>query len=412
MADKLTEYVIKHSKRRDKELKYDFMPSLLEIIERPAHKAGTVIILGVFSLLVLAVVWAGLSKIDVVVTASGSVQPVGDINIVQARTSGTVSAIHVSEGDYVQAGDVLVELNTELLDIDIEQMEKEREILEAQKTLFSTLSQGTETDIEISAYKDSLQPYVQLILDAHTSYKNTLDGLEKDKLSADLNRQMAQLQMEQYEEQGIESEVKRLELLVQQYAISIEQAELDVSDTKTQYSIQLNQQLVQIDAKLEEIETTLEKYMISKIDQQVIAPVSGYVNHVGVVNVGEPVSAMQELITIVPSDMPLEMVCYISNKDIADIEVGMETEMKLEAYPYNKYGTVKGVVSYISPGAYSNETQGNAYLIRINIADKSEAIELMSGMTGSVEVKVGKRTVLSYFMEPIMKGFDESLKEK
>ena len=69
MDNKLTEYVLKHSKNKDKELKYDFMPSLLEIIERPAHKAGTVIILGVFTLMIAAVIWACLSKIDVVVTA-------------------------------------------------------------------------------------------------------------------------------------------------------------------------------------------------------------------------------------------------------------------------------------------------------------------------------------------------------
>ena len=74
-------------------MKYDFMPSLLEIIERPAHKAGTVIILGVFTLLIAAVIWACLSKIDVVVTAGGSVQPSGNVNVVQAYSGGTVKSI-------------------------------------------------------------------------------------------------------------------------------------------------------------------------------------------------------------------------------------------------------------------------------------------------------------------------------
>ena len=66
MNNMLTEYVLKHSKRRDKELKYDFMPSLLEIIERPAHKAGTVIIVGIFTLLIAVIIWACVSEIDVV----------------------------------------------------------------------------------------------------------------------------------------------------------------------------------------------------------------------------------------------------------------------------------------------------------------------------------------------------------
>ena len=101
MDNKMTEYILKHSRKKDKELKYDFMPSLLEIIERPAHKAGTVIILGVFTLLIAAIIWACLSKIDVVVTSSGSVQPIGNINVVQSYAGGFVKAIDIKEGDYV-----------------------------------------------------------------------------------------------------------------------------------------------------------------------------------------------------------------------------------------------------------------------------------------------------------------------
>ena len=84
------DYVLRHSGKRDRELKYDFMPSMLEIIERPAHKAGTVIILGVFTLLIAAIVWACLSEVDIVVTSSGTMQPVGNISSLNTYTSGTV----------------------------------------------------------------------------------------------------------------------------------------------------------------------------------------------------------------------------------------------------------------------------------------------------------------------------------
>ena len=89
MDNHMTEYILKHSRKKDKELKYDFMPSILEIIERPAHKAGTVIILSAFTLLIAAIVWACLSKIDVVVTSNGSIQPVGNISSLNSYTSGT-----------------------------------------------------------------------------------------------------------------------------------------------------------------------------------------------------------------------------------------------------------------------------------------------------------------------------------
>ena len=79
--------------------------------------------------------------------------------------------------------------------------------------------------------------------------------------------------------------------------------------------------------------------------------------------------------------MPVEMVCYVKNMDIADIEIGMEAEIKLEAYPYNKYGTVKGKVKYISPNAFVSEQTGSVYLVKLEITDKNDEIDVISGLS-------------------------------
>lgn len=142
MDNKLTEYVLKHSKKRDKELKYDFMPSLLEIIERPAHKAGTVIIVGVFTLLIAVIIWACISKLDVVITSSGSMQPIGNLNVVQSYSSGTVKSINVAEGEYVEKGAILIELDTEVLEIDVNQLNSQKEILETQQEIYKKIRDG------------------------------------------------------------------------------------------------------------------------------------------------------------------------------------------------------------------------------------------------------------------------------
>jgi len=404
MDNKLTEYVLKHSKSKDKELKYDFMPSLLEIIERPAHKAGTVIILGVFTLMIAAVIWACLSKIDVVVTAGGSVQPSGNVNVVQAYSGGTVKSINAAEGEYVKKGDVLIELDTESLDIDTNQLSSQKEILEAQRKIY--------TKIKIEDYEAELKPYIQSILDADASYNNTLDSLKKDKENADLNHQISQLQLEEYEESGTIRQAEMQELIVKQNELALKQSETKIKDTKTQYSVQINSKLSEISGQLDEIETNLEKYALSKDYQYITAPVSGYINNVNVNTVGAAVTNAQELVTIVPDNMPVEMVCYVKNMDIADIEIGMEAEIKLEAYPYNKYGTVKGKVKYISPSAFVSEQTGSVYLVKLEITDKNDEIDVISGLSGSVEIKTDKRTVMDYFLEPIKKGFGEALREK
>lgn len=106
------------------------------------------------------------------------------------------------------------------------------------------------------------------------------------------------------------------------------------------------------------------------------------------------------------------MVCYVKNMDIADIKVGMEAEIKLEAYPYNKYDTVKGTIRYVSPNSFNSEQLGSVYLVKLELDDSNDNIDIMSGLFGSVEVKIGKQSVMRYFLDPIVKGFGESLKEK
>lgn len=413
MDNKMTEYILKHSRKKDKELKYDFMPSLLEIIERPAHKAGTIIILGVFTLLIAAIVWACLSEIDVVITSSGSIQPVGNLNVVQSYANGSVKAINITEGDYVEKDDVLIELDTQSLDIDAEQLDSQKKILDAQQKIYTKIKDGEKlSEIKIDDYDDELKTYIQSILDNDKSYHNTLDNLEKDKENADLNHQIAQIQLEEYEANGTEREAEMQELMVQQYELAKDQADVKIKDTKTQYSSQVNSKISEISGQLDEIETNLEKYSLSKDYQYITAPVSGHINSINVNTIGAAVTSAQELVTIVPDNTPVEMVCYVKNMDIADVEIGMETEIKLEAYPYNKYGTVKGKVKYISPSAFVSEQMGSVYLVKIEITDKHDDIDIISGLSGSVEIKTDKRTVMDYFLEPIKKGFGESLKEK
>lgn len=413
MDNKMSEYILKHSRKKDKELKYDFMPSLLEIIERPAHKAGTVIIFGVFTLLIAVIVWACLSKIDVVITSSGSIQPVGNLNVVESYANGAVKSINVTEGAYVEKGDILIELDTESLEIDENQLNSQKEILESQREIYQKIRSGEDVSkIKISDYGAELQPYIQAILDSDTSYKNTLANLEKEKSNADLNQQMAQIQLEEYQENGTERQAKSQELLIQQYALALEQTDLKISDTKTQYSANVNSQISQINGQLDEINSSLEKYRLSKEYQKITAPVSGYVNSISVNTIGETVTSAEQLVTIVPDNTPVEMVCYVKNMDIADVEIGMETEIKLEAYPYNKYGTVKGTVKYISPSSFNSKQMGSVYLVKLEIKDVPDGINIVSGLSGSVEIKTDKRTVMEYFLDPIMKGFGESMKEK
>ena len=157
MDNKLTEYVLRHSKKHDEELKYDFMPSMLEIIERPAHKAGTVIITGIFTLLVAAVIWACLSETDIVITSQGNIQPVGNINVVESIVNGTVKSIGITEGQYVEAGDTLIELDSQNLEIEAEHLKRQAEIYRVQSEVYNLIKSGNFFSVSL-AFINSLKP--------------------------------------------------------------------------------------------------------------------------------------------------------------------------------------------------------------------------------------------------------------
>ncbi|MBR1823908.1 MAG: HlyD family efflux transporter periplasmic adaptor subunit [Ruminococcus sp.] len=415
MDNKMTDYVLRHSSKRDEELKYDFMPAMLEIIERPAHKAGTVIILGIFSLLIAAVVWACLSKTDVVTTAAGTIQPVGNISSVNAYESGTVKAINAEEGAYVKAGDVLIELDTQSIDIDIDNINNQVEVLKAEKKIYDMISVGKDvSNISVTHYKSSLQPYIMAITETDKAYHNNLSILESAKENAGLNRDIANIKLEEYKNNDSvsQAEYDAQKLVVKQAENDYIQAETNVLKAQITYSEEVNSAISDITGKLKQAEFELEKYQLSVNNQKITAHVNGYINTISMNNIGDTVTAAQQVITLVPADTPVEMVCYIQNMDIADIKTGMEAEIKLEAYPYNKYGTVKGRVKYISPSSFNSEKMGSVYLVKLDVENSNPDINIMSGLSGTVEVKLDKRTIMSYFLEPITKGFKESMKEK
>ncbi|MBR3667112.1 MAG: HlyD family efflux transporter periplasmic adaptor subunit [Ruminococcus sp.] len=364
---------------------------------------------------IAAVIWACLSKTDIVVTSSGTIQPVGNISSLNSYASGTIKSINLEEGAYVTTGQVLIELDTQSLDIDVDTLNNQKKVLEAQKSFYMMIRNEEDISaVDISGYSGNIQPYLLTIVDNDKAYHNNLSTLESEKENAALNRDIANIKLDEYSrnEAVSQAEYDAQKLVVKQAENAFIQAETNVLKAQTTYSEQVNSNISEINGKLSQIDADLDKYDLSIENQKIVAPVNGYINSIAVNNIGETVTAAQQMVTIVPANTPVEMVCYVKNMDIADIKVGMNAEIKLEAYPYNKYGTVKGTVKYISPSSFNTEQQGSVYLVKLDVDDSNENIDIMSGLTGAVEVKVGKRSIMRYFLDPIVKGFGESMKEK
>lgn len=364
----LSEYIVKTSTVRDKRLKYDFMPSLLEIIEKPSHIAGKVIIIGIALLLLVSIIWAALSKINVIVSGTGNISPQNSIVTIKSTISGVVSKINYSDGDYVKAGDLLVTLETENIDAQINKLEDSINRLKVEAAIKNIYLEDVNKQVNVSDYDDKYSDLINNII---------------------LENKLKLLELERYNGET-------------------------ANIIKLQYITELSGKIAQIDGEIEGYENELKALKLQLENYQIKSPINGCISGMAVNSTGQMVTQADVLLQIVPTDKPLVFEGYIQDKDIANIKIGDVAKIKISAYSYSDYGDIDGRVTYISKSSYQIEGMGNVYKIEVEIDREgfNEEIKLMSGMSGTVEIDVGKRSVLDYFLEPILQGMKNSLKEQ
>lgn len=205
--------------REDENLQYEFLPSALEIVERPSGKIGRNIIYTIFGLLITAILWASISKVDEVAVARGKVVPDGRVKVLQPLEEGVITAIYVDEGQRVEQGQLLIEMDTTMQKVDeqtirqqIETAKLEKELLE--KTLEGQSTEGYILDERISP---ELRSSIQELNDARNTYyqrRKELLHIQKNQSKEQLNiakTNLARLQGELKINKAKESQLKKME---------------------------------------------------------------------------------------------------------------------------------------------------------------------------------------------------------
>ncbi|WP_207736359.1 HlyD family efflux transporter periplasmic adaptor subunit [Fusibacter ferrireducens] len=138
----------------------------------------------------------------------------------------------------------------------------------------------------------------------------------------------------------------------------------------------------------------------------ILAPVSGQINGLGGNAVGSVVSASTPIMTLVPRDTPMIIEASIANMDIGFISEGQSVDIKVDTFPFQKYGVIEGVITFVSPDAYQDENQGSFYKIKVKPSKETlnvngKEMKISSGMTTTVEVKTGKRRIIEFFLPAV-----------
>ncbi|MBJ7439820.1 MAG: HlyD family type I secretion periplasmic adaptor subunit [Sphingopyxis sp.] len=455
--------VLKEALRADRERRKalipteeaDFLPAALEVAERPVSPTARVTTWVALIGLVLAILWTVFGRVDVVASAPGTLIPTGNIKLVQSPGTGVVRAIYVRNGDFVRKGQALLDLDPTIVGADLAAAEKALAAAELDmarsraiagalsgRGLDFTAPAGTPPGIadtqrrliaaqlaEIEATSASLAAARSTALSDAGAARATVARLADtvpilDRQIDRMNRLDAKgyapgqrlLEMERQRRQ----EVGERDVAVTQIARG--QSEARKLDQQIRETREQALRSALADLAKAEGEAILRREEVTKARQmnrfqRLVAPVDGTVQQMEVHTVGGVVEAAKPLMTVIPARGALEVQAKILNKDVGFIREGQEASVKLEAFPFTRYGAIPGRVARISRDAVQDKDLGLVYIATISL-DRSfvdadgRRYALAPGLAATVDVKTGTRRIVSYLISPLQTSISQAGRER
>ena len=433
-----------------------FLPAALEIQDRPPSPIGRAIIWTIIALFSTAVIWAFFGQLDIVAVAHGKVIPQGRSKVVQPLETSIVRGIYVENGQRVSAGDLLIELDSTDAGASVDQLTDElvstNDQIVRSRVLLEAISSGRLGPEQLvgKVDPDSLHLQQQLLRSSYDELTATRAenrfAIERARSSfTAAQEQVAKLEatlpiiterlaaLESLESRNLVARTQYLEL--KQQHIETEQ------DLKTQLAsrasaaaqiseLQERQQALEstqkgkvlqtlkdLEVRRQLLESDLIKADQASSSRKLTAPVDGVVQQLNVFTVGGVVTPAEQLMVIVPNDQDLIVEAMVLNKDIGFVRESQDVTVKLDAFPYTRYGFIDGEIITLSDDAVPIEDLGLAYaasvsLDRTAIDVEGREVGLSPGMAVTVEVKTGKRRVIEFLLSPLLRYKSESARER
>jgi hemolysin D len=432
-----------------------FLPGHLELLETPVHPAARWLIRSMSVLFMLALAIVVFGRLDIVAVAKGKLVPAANVKIIQPAITGVVRKIAVKDGQRVTAGQVLMELDTTQAAADAQKagasrldaalaVARARALLSAQQAERGSTVEpvdGAPADRQQEAqrfaegiwreYIDKLSSARAELAKRQAERDSTRAQIAKLAATAPLARENAN----HYRELAAGKFVAQSDFFdKEQAAISQEhelaaqrshEHELDAGIAEQRSEIEvINSEFRR--ERLDELERATQQLTQNRNDETkartreallvLTAPVAGTVQQLAAHTLGGVVTTAQAVMEIVPDDT-LEVDATVENRDVGFLRVGQRAAVKIEAFPYTRYGMLEGKVIDLSNDAVQDKKLGLAFSVRIRLPSNHMKIDdrwitLTPGMAVTAEIKTGKRSVAQYFLGPLVEGVQESMRER
>ena len=433
----------------------EFLPAALEIMETPANPLGRGVAIALSAFFAIAVAWALLGRIDVVAVAHGRIVPVGGVKAVQSLEAGIVRAIHVRDGQKVAAGELLIELDPTESEVDREQIQRDRTEAAVEAARIEAMLDGLAGGPGAFEPPAGADPALAGLhanrlrsdLAAYEAQTASLDA-ERARVAADraaLDAELAKLRatlpfltereatLRALEAKGhaarpvwLEAktvliasvyDAEVLEHRVAEAEAAMVAAERRKAELEAEARRLAMEMLQDARRRLELGDIALRSADKRERQQRLTAPADGTVQQLAIHTVGGVASPAETLLVVVPETGDLEVQAFVLNRDKGFVRAGQTAVVKLEAFPFTRYGHIDGAVLHLSGDAIEDEARGLVYDARVSLAETSiaadgEAVALAPGMAVTVEIRTGERRVIEFLLSPLLRYRDESLRER
>lgn len=367
-----------------------------------------------FAALVLFLIWANWAVIDQVTRAPGSVIASSRTQIIQSQEGGMIEEIGVREGDVVEAGQWLIKLDrTRAETAYLEARAKAVGLKATVARLHAELTDGQpQFDRELKDYPEFRENQLLLLRNRRTAIREEIASL-KEMLA------LVQKELDITEPLLKTGDVSQTDVL--RLKRQVAEIKAQMRNKQNKYLQDAQAELSKAQEDLEGISQTLAQRKSALEQTELTAPVKGVVKNVRLTTIGGVLRAGDEVMQIVPLEDDLVVEAKVKPADIAFLKPGLEATVKIDAYDYTVYGDLQGKLIYISADTLTeNLRQGEEPYYRVQVRSEgrhfsgrpNENLEIQPGMTATVEIKTGQRTVWQYLTKPITKTLSESLGER
>jgi len=444
----------KRKKQRLNQRDYEFMHSLSSaILQVTPMRLRLVLYFWAFAV-TMFLVWANFAQIDEIARGNGEIIPSGENQMVQNLEGGIVKEILVHEGQRVKKGQVLIKIENQKSETTLESTLIKIYALEAKVARLSAESKIKKFVVTRSLKRKIPASYLQ---NERSLYKVNMRKL-KSKMNA-LNEQLQQRKQELQEakekakyfktsyemisqevemtapmvERGVRPKIDFLKLkreaneLYEKYNTlsssiprlksSIKEAKSKIKEEALLFKSDAKKQLNDVISELQTLKANSTAFKDQVHRTSVIAPMDGVVQTLFVHTVGGVIKPGADIVEIVPSDQVLLVEVKIKPADIAFIYFGQKAIVKFSAYDFSIYGGLEGEVVLISADTIKDKKDNTFYTVRIKttknyIGSEKKPLKIIPGMTVSVDILTGKKSVLDYILKPILKTKQYSFTER